>query len=211
MVSIMKSKIKCTFTTLLSIIYKNTIDMRITIILFTLATIFFFSCESDPCENRICANDGTCIDGTCECLDGFGGEVCEDLLEPNKMFIEGITNAFFWPFDINGNLIAEDDSCFSSMRFVITRNQVEVYNESILERVCPDQDITFELDRSIEIVPDGLYWFEFYGTAENEEKLVHNDLHIIRVPGATHDPRIQVGGGSDNDGAIYIIDVSYQF
>lgn len=41
-------------------------------------------CESNECEPDPCQNGGTCVDGsnthTCECVDGFGGDDCENPL-----------------------------------------------------------------------------------------------------------------------------------
>ena len=45
----------------------------------------FFRTEStvvDPCEGVDCGSNGTCVNGSCNCNDGYGGDNCENQLEP---------------------------------------------------------------------------------------------------------------------------------
>ncbi len=40
-------------------------------------TVFFASCESDPCLELSCKNGGSCANGTCQCPAGYEGAECE--------------------------------------------------------------------------------------------------------------------------------------
>ena len=45
-----------------------------------LIVCFLNSCEVDNCSSVSCEFDGTCVDGTCQCLAGFDGEFCENII-----------------------------------------------------------------------------------------------------------------------------------
>ncbi|UTW64499.1 hypothetical protein KFE98_10285 [bacterium SCSIO 12741] len=43
----------------------------------TSIVLFFSSCNTDPCLDKMCSNGGVCVEGTCQCETGFSGENCE--------------------------------------------------------------------------------------------------------------------------------------
>ena len=60
------------------------------ILLFVSTLLFFFSCNSDSCDNSLCLNGGVCLNGSCDCPDRFTGPDCSEQKTPDKMEIRTI-------------------------------------------------------------------------------------------------------------------------
>lgn len=48
-----------------------------------LAALLGVNACGDPCEDTVCLNGGACLDGSCICPEGWTGEYCEELEEPD--------------------------------------------------------------------------------------------------------------------------------
>lgn len=46
-------------------------------LLLALVMLCLPSCQNDPCDLVECQNEGVCESGTCDCLLGYGGDLCE--------------------------------------------------------------------------------------------------------------------------------------
>ena len=112
------------------------------------------SCKEDLCEAVICVN-GDCNEGICDCIQGFGGADCSQMLTPTSFVIKSITYS-----NIPTTDASNDDAPWDDM----------VGND------FPDTRVAIYSGRSLVFLPGNII-FQGPANVDNEDTMYTEDLN----------------------------------
>jgi hypothetical protein len=95
------------------------IMLGVLVVFAAFSTVFFTSCESDPCDQITCAYSGTCQDGKCKCQVGYEGIHCETIMRDKFLGI--------WNVNEDGSLSGKSQYVASIEKGDVI-NQVKLFN-----------------------------------------------------------------------------------